>query len=191
MLSRMGPSESSFPVRSLALLILAATAVLASGCVSYSHPYGHYGSSYGHSACRGSYGCGSYGYSSGYRRHQTVYVPVYRSAPHYDSYRYDHDRNGSWKRGWNGDDRRDHDRDRHQDRKRGHDDDRRVGPPPQAQPQPQQRQRIAVPRAESPRARSERNPTKGEDWRAERARRGDVPTGSRARPAWLEAREGP
>lgn len=193
MLPPMGPRNSSFPVRSLSFLSLVAVAALASGCVSYSRPYGHYGGYGGHhgsGGCRGSYGCGGgHGYTETYRRYETVYVPVYRNVPRHS---YD-GRNRHWERGWADDDhRRDRDRNHDQGRDRNRNDDRRVGPPPQAQPQPQppQRQRMATPRAESPRARDERKPVKLEDWRAERARRGQAATGN-GRSSWREARERP
>lgn len=194
MLSRMGPRTSSFPVRSLSVLILAAIAAFASGCVGYSRPYGHHGGyggsgGYGYGGCRS--GCGGYGYgSSGVRRYQTIYVPVYQDTHHHHPY---DGRSRHGQRGWADDDRRDRDHGSHRDRKgnrgpqRDRNEDRRVGPPPQQQPQMPQRQRIAPQRAESQRTRALGT---REEWRSERARRGE-PASSRGGNAWRAARERP
>lgn len=192
MLSRMGPRNSSFPVRSLSLLILVAIVTLASGCVSYSRPYGGYGgySGYGgsgYSGCRGSCGHG-YGYSS-VSRYRTVYVPVPQNV-----HRHSYDgRSRNWQRGWADDDRRKRDHDSHRDhnakrgRQRDRDEDRRVGPPPRQQ-MPQS-QRIAPRRAEALRKHMQERPT--EEWRSERARRGEAANSRDGRSSWRGVRERP
>lgn len=190
MLSRMGPRAASFPLRSLSIVSLFAVAAMASGCVSIVRPYGPYGYGsyhpphgyYGSAGCRAYGSCGSR-YTSPDRRYETVYVPVYRAVP-------PHQDGAAWRgwpreRGWNDGDRRDRDRHRDHGRDRSRDDDRRVGPAPQPapplQPQPPQRQRIAAPRGTPSRMPPEHGAKPVENWRSERARRGEPAASPRVR----------